>query len=213
MNTKKTVWMEEALNSIFISHQKLLHGKNASIRAFICRTFCYTSVHHTQDFTYTASLASLELAQNSSFDKKKCVPESKFPYLKHLDSDVTATREAWASYSSYWISAKNLNQSPKYADIVLVVFFKDEDECKLLDHIHNNVIVISIISFSEMFNLGFRSVELLQYTAPTRGNKVLGQVSLLGQYQAFGQKIFPKNPCFKKRKKRGFGVFFFKQLL
>lgn len=107
---------------------------------------------------------------------KNCISESKFPYLKHLDSDGTAIWEAWASYISYWISATNLNQSKTYAYIVLDFFVlrMKMNKLKLFDHICNNVIVTSIISISEIFSLGFSSVELPQFTAPIRGNKILG---------------------------------------
>lgn len=39
------------------------------------------------------------------------------------------SREAWASYISYWISASNLNHSKENVYIVLdLIIFKDKDE-------------------------------------------------------------------------------------
>lgn len=88
-----------------------------------------------------------------------CIPEFKFSYTKHLDSGVTVERHELPTYPY-------LDQSKKYAYIVLD-FFKDKDkQIEFFHYIRNNVIVTPITSILELVIKGFTSVELSQFTAP-----------------------------------------------
>jgi len=92
----------------------------------------------------------------------------------------------------------------------LIIFLRMKmNKLKLFDHICNNVIATSLISISEILSLGFSSVQLPQFTAPIRGNKVLGQVASLAQYQTHDQKKTSKKSLLQKKKKReGYNFFF-----